>query len=774
MQRDKLAGQLDNLRARINELNSQKDRLPTGGDGVSLIQVQNLIEEVFFEVTSALENLQVAEEEIRQQNEELASAGQMLQAERQRYQDLFEFAPDGYLVTDPGGIIKEANHVAAFMLNVNEEYLIGKPLAVFIAKQDRPSFRSRLGQLGRLAMKDGEGVYQEWEFRILPRHKDPIDASLTLLAIQRQDWQSYIPGMNIENDNDQLSITLRWILRNVTRRKHAERELRESENRLRTVVSGAPVILWAVDQRERITFLLGRELERIPYVPKEATGLSLFEIIEDTTELRNCLRRAFSGEEVVGETTTIGLPGEVYETHFSPYFDSSGALQGVIGVSTNITSRKLAGDMLRENASRAAILGDFSRSIVKAGPDFQEILTIAARTAASLIGDHCHIQLVSEDGGSFKPAAFHHIDPASQEILQGALQGNLMRIEEGVSGVALATDSLVLVTDSSPARLRKRIKQEYSVYLDRYPVSNLACLPLRMHGKSIGTITLGRNRPIDIYTEDERILLQTLTDQVALAIANASLYAHLEEALKDEQTLRAQLIQVEKHTALSRMVASVAHELNNPIQTIQNCLFLTQEDTPPGSVTEEYLSMALSETRRVTNLVSQLREMYRPNKAGNMQSLDLGSLLSEVKALLAAHLDQKNVTWQQPDQTLDVQVGGIVDQIKQVFLNICLNAIEAMQPDGGVLRVGVCYRETPRFVGIAFQDSGPGIRAEDMSKVFEPFFTTKEGGTGLGLSICYDIMQRHGGRIDVESQPGNGTTFTVWLPVLEEGDGGHA
>ncbi|MGE5223202.1 MAG: ATP-binding protein [Omnitrophica WOR_2 bacterium] len=239
----------------------------------------------------------------------------------------------------------------------------------------------------------------------------------------------------------------------------------------------------------------------------------------------------------------------------------------------------------------------------------------------------------------------------------------------------------------------------------------------------------------------------------------------LEKTLQDEQTMRIQLIQAEKHSAISRMVASVAHELNNPIQTIENCIFLIQQDLPAEFPSPQYLDMALSETKRVAKLVGQLREIYRPSQIGNMSPQDIMKLLEEVHSLLIPHLQHEKVTWNQTGSSDKQIVKVIADQIKQVFINISMNAIEAMQPNGGILDISIC-QETSK-VGVSFRDHGPGIQPDRLSNLFEPFFTTKENGTGLGLSICYDIIQRHGGEIKVESIPGQGAKFIVWLPLLE-------
>jgi signal transduction histidine kinase len=180
--------------------------------------------------------------------------------------------------------------------------------------------------------------------------------------------------------------------------------------------------------------------------------------------------------------------------------------------------------------------------------------------------------------------------------------------------------------------------------------------------------------------------------------------------------------------------------------------------------------MASSETERLSNLVAQLREVYRPRQDGQVKPVKILSLLEEVHNLLRTHLRDRYVQWTQNPGSITVPsslyVSGISDQLKQVFLNISMNAIEAMAPDGGGLTVDLISSKEGHEVGIRFQDTGPGIPAEEISRLFEPFYTTKTKGLGLGLSICYDIVQRHGGNITAESQPGQGAIFTVWLPLI--------
>ncbi|GAB4279544.1 MAG: hypothetical protein Kow0080_31840 [Candidatus Promineifilaceae bacterium] len=174
--------------------------------------------------------------------------------------------------------------------------------------------------------------------------------------------------------------------------------------------------------------------------------------------------------------------------------------------------------------------------------------------------------------------------------------------------------------------------------------------------------------------------------------------------------------------------------------------------------------MALSETKRLTNLVLQLRDVYRPDDKTPTKSLTVVNLVDEVIVILRQHLQNNKVTCHVSPISPELVFLANANQIKQVFINICLNAIEAMQPDGGELFIEALADEDNHFIGIQIEDTGPGISPENQNKLFEPFFTTKETGTGLGLAICYDIVQKHGGHITMESPPDKGAIFTIWLP----------
>ena len=243
----------------------------------------------------------------------------------------------------------------------------------------------------------------------------------------------------------------------------------------------------------------------------------------------------------------------------------------------------------------------------------------------------------------------------------------------------------------------------------------------------------------------------------------------LEELIAEDLLMHDQLVQAEKLAALGRMLASITHEINNPLQTIKNSLYLLQVDTDPNDQNWEYLEIASAETKRISNLVAELREIYRPPTIPAGTVVNLVNVVNEVHGLIRNELDKGNVEWVvDPATSGSWDTTGNKDQIKQVLINLCINAIEAMQPQGG--RLELIFRPgspESKEIGVLVRDSGPGISTDYLDRLFEPFQTTKQKGAGLGLAISYEIIQRHKGRLTARNYEG-GAEFGVWLPATSQ------
>jgi len=226
---------------------------------------------------------------------------------------------------------------------------------------------------------------------------------------------------------------------------------------------------------------------------------------------------------------------------------------------------------------------------------------------------------------------------------------------------------------------------------------------------------------------------------------------------------QAQLIQAEKLAAMGRLAASIAHEINNPLQAIHNCLHLNLKKPLNEEKKTSYLGMAQEEVDRLITIVQRMLEFYRPSREG-MAPTDVHTIIENVLALSSKRLQHGKITVTKklaPDLPV---ISAVSDQLKQVFLNLVINAIEAM-PEGGELYVETRLNEDRDGLSVTVADTGVGLSEEEQEKIFEPFFTTKATGTGLGLSVSYGIIERHGGRIEVQSQSGQGATFTIHLPL---------
>jgi two-component system NtrC family sensor kinase len=238
---------------------------------------------------------------------------------------------------------------------------------------------------------------------------------------------------------------------------------------------------------------------------------------------------------------------------------------------------------------------------------------------------------------------------------------------------------------------------------------------------------------------------------------------HVLKDITQRKREQKQLLQSEKLAALGRLAASLAHEINNPLQALSNGLRLLNRPGLDGEKRQQYLALASREVDRLIGIVERMIGFYRPS-ADAQSATDVYALLDEILTLAGKKLQHSHVTVQRDWSDELPHIQAVANQLKQVFLNLILNAMYAM-PDGGTLTISADRAKDDSAIFIRFADTGHGIAPEHLDHIFEPFYTTRPDGTGLGLSISYSIVQQHGGRIEVESEPGQGTAFTVTLPI---------
>jgi len=237
--------------------------------------------------------------------------------------------------------------------------------------------------------------------------------------------------------------------------------------------------------------------------------------------------------------------------------------------------------------------------------------------------------------------------------------------------------------------------------------------------------------------------------------------------ITNEINVQKAMMQQEKLASIGRLSAGVAHEINNPLTTILTTSMLLQEEIEPDHDMYSELETIAKETLRCRKIVTSLLDFARQTKP-DKKNHDLNEIVRESLLLTKKQAAFKDV---RVEQDLDENLPPVpVDkgQIQQSLINLVLNAIEATDP-GGFVKVGTQYMPATGDKKVIVSDNGHGISKADLDTIFDPFFTTKDDGSGLGLAITHGIIEQHNATIKVESQPGQGTTFTINFP-LEKGD----
>jgi two-component system sensor histidine kinase AtoS len=215
---------------------------------------------------------------------------------------------------------------------------------------------------------------------------------------------------------------------------------------------------------------------------------------------------------------------------------------------------------------------------------------------------------------------------------------------------------------------------------------------------------------------------------------------------------------------MGRLLATVSHELNNPLQAIQNALFLLKEETNFSDQGRQDLEIVLAESERMANMIERLRATYRPIQAEDFVPTQINNLIEDVYALISTHLRHKQISFEFYSDPELPTIPTLADQIRQVVLNLLMNAVESMTT-GGKLTVNTSLLRDSNEILFTVSDTGKGIAQDMLSNIFEAFVTNKQRGTGLGLTISYDIVMKHHGRITAENNPSEGAVFKVWLPI---------
>lgn len=304
--------------------------------------------------------------------------------------------------------------------------------------------------------------------------------------------------------------------------------------------------------------------------------------------------------------------------------------------------------------------------------------------------------------------------------------------------------------------------------LDHFGADMAAIIPLKVEEKGIGCIVVDNIFSGHPIMDRDMDIIHLFANQAALAIENARLQsslstqiANLEEAYRRLEENQRQMIESEKIVAVGKMVDVAAHEFRTPLVAIGGFCRLTLKEVSPDSKIAHNMRTAVSEVRRLERVVGRLLE-YVSNPDPEKQLTDINQIIKDVARFMRPRFEQRNIKFHVNLSSEVREIPVDIWQMRQVFLSLCSNAVEAV-PDGGTVIVTTSGGE--KGVRITVADTGIGIPEDRMGKIFQPFYSTKTKGTGLGLYMCKEIVEKHGGKIKVTSIPGEGVTCNLFLPA---------
>jgi two-component system, NtrC family, sensor histidine kinase HydH len=389
---------------------------------------------------------------------------------------------------------------------------------------------------------------------------------------------------------------------------------------------------------------------------------------------------------------------------------------------------------------------------------------------------HAAIYFVDADGGGYE--LHGHLGPRPVERIDAAARRPFFERINAARGAVVSMEQLEREHAARGAVPETETETIDAIARALDEMNAALCIPIMAEDQVIGLLALKDERVREAYATDEIDLFRGVAAQMAITVQNSKLY----ERMKERDRL----------AALGEMAAGLAHEIRNPLGAIKGAAqLLTPQSTVSGDPmaggdghgvppeAREFLAIIVEEANRLNRVVSQFLDYARPYR-GEPQPLDVNEVVRKTAQLVTPPPLPSAEAGEPPPPPVEVHLQladelprarGDAEQLRQVFLNLAINAVQAM-PSGGKLTISTALRKPGRrstsMLEVRFRDTGVGIAASDLKNLFIPFYTTKDKGTGLGLPISQRIIENHGGTIEVRSRVGVGSTFTVVLPVQDE------
>jgi signal transduction histidine kinase len=411
----------------------------------------------------------------------------------------------------------------------------------------------------------------------------------------------------------------------------------------------------------------------------------------------------------------------------------------------------------RQHSVRAALL-----ALSKDMASFLDVGALGRTLATELVARipimRAALYLYNPETGLLERSA-QAVSPASEATLSAEHLDAAVTLWLRRSAQTMVVGEVVLAAGDTPTHAPSKTLEAERVAI---------LVPTFLDGELAAVLVLGEKLSGEIFSPEEIEILEMLMGQTAIALKNARLYQDLKDRMLELQTTQQQLLQSAKLAAIGELAASVAHEINNPLTVVLGSSEVLLRKTPLDSAAYAKITNIINAANRAGKIVRDLLGFSRRREPQH-ESVNVNDLVRRSLDIVQARLASGAVEVRLVLDEHLPPVLGDPDQLTQVFINLFSNAVDAM-PGGGTLGVQTSTLYADGAVSILVTDTGTGMDQTQIAHIFEPFFTTKgEGkGTGLGLSVSLSIISKHGGSIEVESHPGQGTTIRVKLPERGE------
>jgi len=555
------------------------------------------------------------------------------------------------------------------------------------------------------------------------------------------------------------------------RQLEAAERLRESEEKYRTLIETTSEGAWMLDREGKTSNVNQSLCDILGYSREEIIGKSPPYFADD--ENRKIFRAQMAKiKETPHRTYEITLKrktGEDVYTHFSAttIFDESGAVQGSFALVTDISERKRAEQRIEHLNVVLRSIRNVNQLITKQKNTEKLVQGVCSNLVETRGYQNAWIVLFDESGVIWKTAEAG-LGEAFLSIAELFNHGQLTRCGQWAvkqTGIVVTQDPFSTCSDCPLA----------TSYAGRAAMTSR----LEHEGKLYGFLTVSISSDF-AGDEEEQLLFQEISDDIAFALHGIRLEEERKQMQQEKMLLEAQLQQAQKMEAIGTLAGGIAHDFNNILSAIMGYTEMAMDDAPMDHPIKQDLTEVLKAGIRAKDLIEQILTFSRQSET-KVKPVKMRPVVKEAGQLFRASLPSTI------EIVGDIQSNASVmadpTQIHQILMNLCTNAGHAMEERGGILEVSLADVELDadfraqhpdvspgQYVRLTVSDTGHGMDRSTMERIFEPYFTTKEKGegTGLGLSVVHGIVASHDGAITVYSEPGEGTTFHIYLPIVEQ------